>query len=95
MIYEMARIPVTPGSEAAFEAAVAEARPLFLAAPGCHGMELHRVIETPGEYVLLVRWETVEDHTVRFRGSPAFARWRELAGPHFARPPEVVHTQAV
>ena len=38
-------------------------------------------------------WDTLEDHTVTFRGSPEFSRWRELAGPHFAKPPQVRHVQ--
>lgn len=95
MILEMADIDVKPGAESAFEAAVGQATPLFQAAPGCRGMELHRVVETPGRYVLMVRWDTLEDHTIRFRGSEAFQRWRALAGPHFANPPDVRHTSVV
>lgn len=95
MIFEMARITVSPGSEESFERAVTEAAPLFRAAKGCRGLELHRSIEAPNAYVLLACWDTVEDHTVNFRNSEAFARWRALAGPHFAAPPEVGHTQIV
>ena len=95
MILEMAHIAVKPGAEAAFEAAVAQAAPLFRAAPGCGGVELHRVVETPGRYVLMVRWDTLEDHTVRFRSSEAFQQWHALAGPHFASPPHVQHTWTV
>ncbi|WP_309092237.1 hypothetical protein [Phenylobacterium sp.] len=40
-------------------------------------------------------WDTVEDHTVRFRSSPAFDRWRALAGPHFGGPPQVSHVGEV
>src|SRR5690349_1901780 len=64
MILEMAHIEVKPGAEAAFEAAVAQAAPLFAAARGCQKMELHRVVEAPSRYILMVRWETLEDHTV-------------------------------
>lgn len=95
MILEMAHIEVKPGAEAAFEQAVAKAAPLFHAARGCQGMELHRVVETPTRYILMVRWETLEDHTVHFRESEAFQQWRALAGPHFASPPDVQHTQIV
>ncbi len=95
MITETARIDIKPGSEKAFEAAVAEALPLFRAAKGCHGLQLQRGIEHPTHYYLIVQWETLEDHTVGFRGSEAFARWRELVGPYFAGPADVHHTQAV
>ncbi|MGI6873332.1 MULTISPECIES: antibiotic biosynthesis monooxygenase family protein [Amycolatopsis] len=95
MVTEIAHIRVRPGAEAAFEAAVAEAVPLFRAAEGCHGVRLVRSVEVPSLYRLLVEWETVEHHTVTFRGSAGFARWRELAGPHFAAPPEVEHVADV
>ena len=93
MILEIAEIDVKTGSETAFEAAVTEATSLFAAAKGCQGIELHRGIEAPSQYLLMVKWDTLEDHTVTFRGSPEFSRWRELAGPHFAKPPQVRHVQ--
>jgi quinol monooxygenase YgiN len=95
VITEVARIDVRPGGEEAFEQAVAQALHVFLEAPGCHGVELHRVVEHPRRYRLVVRWESVEHHTVTFRASDGFRRWRALAGPHFAAPPEVEHTRAV
>ncbi len=95
MIFEIAEIEVKAGEEAAFESAVASAAPVFKRAKGCHGMELQRLIETPSKYRLVVRWETVEDHMVHFRGSADFQEWRRLAGPYFASPPAVLHTRCV
>ena len=95
MILETAELSVTPGHEAEFEAAVRQAIPLFLASQGCRGVRLHRVTETPGLYRLLVDWATLEDHTVHFRGSDAFAQWRALVSPHFAAPPNVTHSEEV
>ena len=95
MILEIATIDIQPGQEEAFEAGVRQATPLFLRAKGCHGLTLQRVIEQPSRYLLIVRWGTLEDHTVGFRGSPDFQAWRGLVGPFFAAPPSVVHTQAV
>ncbi len=92
MILEIAQIDVKPGSEAAFEAAVTQAVPLFKASEGCISMELQRSHEKPQRYRLMVQWRTLEDHTVKFRGSDAFTQWRALVGPHFASPPEVEHT---
>ncbi len=43
----------------------------------------------------MVKWETLENHTVDFRGSENFAEWRGLVGQYFASPPEVEHTQTV
>jgi heme-degrading monooxygenase HmoA len=95
MVTEIAQIDVKPGSEKDFEAAVAKARPLFLRAKGGKGFELHKSIEKPSRYRLLAQWETLENHTVDFRGSEDFTAWRGLVGQYFAAPPEVEHTETV
>ena len=95
MILEAALLQVRPGSEAAFEAAFRRASPLIAASPGYLGHELQRCLEAPGKYLLLVRWATLEDHTVGFRGSPAYQEWRRLLH-HFYEPfPTVEHFTAV
>ena len=95
MILEIAQIDVKPGLEAEFEAQVAKAAPLFKRAKGCGGMALHRSIEKPNRYRLMIDWATLEDHTVGFRGSQDFAAWRELVGHCFESPPYVEHTAKV
>ena len=92
MVTEIAQIDVKPGMEAEFEAGVTKAAPLFQRAKGCRGLELQRSIEKPSRYRLFVRWQTLEDHTVAFRGSDDFQAWRSLVGHCFERPPEVEHT---
>ena len=96
MFLEIAQIDVKSGMEAEFEAGVQKAAPLFKRAKGCTGMTLHRSAEMLARYRLFVQWETVENHTVDFRGSADFAEWRKLVGHCFAQPPQVEHvTQAV
>lgn len=92
-VIEIAEIRVTDPE--GFEDGVAKARPWFLAADGCLGLALHRVIETPDTYRLVVKWRSVEDHMVTFRGSESFQRWRAAVSPYFAAPPMVTHSQAV
>jgi heme-degrading monooxygenase HmoA len=95
MILEVAILDVRPGSEEAFEAAFAEARPLIASIDGYHGLELQRCLEKPSRYVLLVRWRTLEDHTEGFRGSPQYQRWKALLH-HFYDPfPTVEHYRLV
>jgi len=93
MILEIAQIDVTPGMEDEFEAGVTKAAPIFRRAKGCKGMELQRGIEQPGRYRLFVKWETVENHTVDFRGSADFQEWRKLVAHCFAAAPHVEHTR--
>lgn len=95
MILEHALLPVRPSTEAAFEAAFAQARPLIEATPGFGGLRLARSAESPSTYLLLVEWESVEAHTVGFRGSDRYAAWRELLH-HFYEPfPVVEHFSTV
>ncbi len=95
MVTEIARLTIDPARAAEFEAAVAEAEPLFRAHPGCTGFALERVVETPEIYHLVVGWVSVEAHNEDFRSTEAFQQWRALAGPFFVAPPEVVHLQTV
>ena len=91
MITEHAILPVIAGQEVAFEAAFAEARPIISSMPGFVDLSLSRSIESPSEYLLLVRWQSLEDHTVGFRESVDYQRWRELLH-HFYEPfPTVEH----
>jgi len=95
MITEIAQIDVKAGTEKDFEAAVGKARDAFGRSKGFHGFELHRSIEKPQRYRLMVKWETLENHTVDFRGSENFTEWRALVGQFFAVPPDVEHTETV
>jgi quinol monooxygenase YgiN len=95
MILEIAQIDVIPGQEAAFEAGVQQAVPLFKRAKGCQGVTLQRSHEKPSRYRLFVKWATLENHTVDFRESADFQEWRKLVGPFFASPPEVEHVTEV
>ena len=95
MVLEHALLPVRTGEEAAFERAFAQARPLIAAMPGFRGLTLHRSIETPGTYLLLVEWTTVEAHTQGFRGSPEYGRWRELLHRFYDPFPVVEHFDEV
>lgn len=91
MIIERAQMAITPGSEADFEAALAKAEDVLAQAKGFHGIRIARGVENPSTYLLLLEWDTVEDHTVGFRESELFAQWRALIGPYFAQAPAVEH----
>jgi heme-degrading monooxygenase HmoA len=95
MIFEIAQIDVKPGMENDFEAGVKKAVPLFKRAKGCTGMTLQRSHEKPQRYRLVVQWDTLENHTVDFRGSADFQEWRKLVGHCFASPPDVEHVNEV
>ena len=95
MILEVAMLTVSSGQESDFEDAMTKAAPVIAGSPGYLSHELQRCLETPQRYVLLVRWQTLEAHTVGFRQSAAFAEWRQIIGPYFAAPPVVEHYERV
>lgn len=92
MILEVADIRITPGRQAEFEAAIAHGAATVIAqAEGYLGHQVQKCVETPERYLLLVQWQTLEHHTVTFRGGPLFPQWRAIVGPFFAQPPSVEH----
>jgi quinol monooxygenase YgiN len=95
MVNEIALITIDPVNAVAFEAAVAEAAPLFHSAPGCHGMALERGVEDPTLYRLLVQWESIDHHMVVFRNSEAFGHWRALVGSYFVGPVNMSHSETL
>jgi heme-degrading monooxygenase HmoA len=95
MVLEAALLQVKAGEEAAFEEAMRRAAPVIAGAAGYLGHTVQRCVETKVRYLLLVRWETLEAHTVGFRESPAFAEWRGIISPYFASAPMVEHYQEV
>jgi heme-degrading monooxygenase HmoA len=95
MVLEVAILDVRAAETEEFEAAFAKASSIIAGMPGCRSHELHRSIEHPSRYVLLVRWDRLENHTVGFRQSPEYQEWRALLH-HFYDPfPTVEHYQLI
>jgi heme-degrading monooxygenase HmoA len=91
MILEAAILNVKTGQGKAFETALREALPLIEATPGFLDIEVRPCVEKPDQYLLLVRWDKLEDHTIGFRESDRYAKWR-MALHHFYDPfPTVLH----
>jgi heme-degrading monooxygenase HmoA len=92
MILEVADITIPAGRNDAFEEAILRGvRDVIAQAEGFRGWKVNRGIESSERYLLMIFWDTLEDHTVRFRGGPLFAQWRAIVGPFFAKPPVVEH----
>ncbi len=95
MILEQAVLDVVGGEEEAFESAFSEAKAIVASMPGFRRLQLLRGIEIPGRYLLLIEWDSLEDHTVGFRGSPGYGQWKALLH-HFYDPfPTVDHYRPV
>lgn len=91
MILEAAILDVIAGKEKEFEEAFAKASPIIASMNGCISHQLQHCIEAPTRFLLLVQWETLEAHTVGFRGSAEYLEWKKLLH-HFYDPfPTVQH----
>ncbi len=92
MILELADVRIQPGKQLEFDAAVQHGLTQIISkSKGFHGYKINKSIESPERYVLTIFWETLENHTIDFRESPAFLEWRSIVGPYFAAPPMVEH----
>lgn len=95
MILEAAILNIKAGQAQAFENAFKQASPIIASMTGYISHELQKCVEKPDQYLLLAYWETLEAHTVGFRGSPEYQEWRKLLH-HFYDPfPTVEHFEKV
>ena len=92
MILEIADIRIPPGKQAEFDEAIVRGITTVISqAKGFRGYKINRGIESPERYILQIFWDTLENHTVDFRGGALFPQWRAIVGPFFAQPPVVEH----
>src|SRR5688500_3069691 len=95
MILEAAILNVKPGQEADFERAFDQAKSIISSMPGFLGFELQHCIEVKSRYLLLVRWDTLEAHTIGFRQSAGYREWKALLHHFYAPFPVVEHFESV
>lgn len=95
MIVEQGLLRIVPGQEDAFEEAMRQATPLISSMPGFQRLQVSRGLEDAGTYLLIVEWDTLEDHTEGFRGSDEYQEWRTMLH-HFYDPfPTIGHFDPV
>lgn len=95
MILEVAILNVLPGKGEDFEAAFSQAQTIIASMPGYVSHELQKCLEVDHQYILLVRWQTLEDHTEGFRSSSQYQEWKALLH-HFYDPfPQVHHYELI
>ena len=95
MIREVAILNIRPGTQDEFERDFALAVPLIQSIPGYLDHELGRCLDTPDRYALLVRWQSLEAHTIGFRQSLAYLEWKRLLHHYYDPFPLVEHYQTL
>jgi heme-degrading monooxygenase HmoA len=95
MILEVAILNVIPGKEDAFLKAFSVAKDIISQMIGYIAHQLKRCVENTSQFILLVEWEKLTDHTVGFRGSKEYQEWKALLH-HFYDPfPTVEHYEDI
>jgi heme-degrading monooxygenase HmoA len=95
MILEVAILNVIPGLEDAFLNAFAKAKDIIAKMDGYISHQLKRCIENASQFILLVEWEKLTDHTEGFRQSEEYQQWKSLLH-HFYDPfPTVEHYEGI
>lgn len=95
MILEVAILDVIPNQEKDFESAFAKASSMITSMQGYISHQLQRCVEKQNRYVLLVQWETLESHTIGFRGSPQYQEWKKLLHYFYDPFPVVEHYEMI
>lgn len=94
-VLEVARLTICDGNQTAFEADFADAQRYVREAKGHLDSELTRSAGADADYVFLVEWERLEDHTEVFASTPEFVAFQSAIGPHLAGEPSVEHYEKV
>ncbi|WP_075344336.1 antibiotic biosynthesis monooxygenase family protein [Tenacibaculum agarivorans] len=85
MILEVAVLNIKDGASEQFEKNFEKAESLIISMKGYVSHQLKKSIEELHKYILLVNWETVEDHREGFRKSKEYQEWKALLH-HFYEP---------
>lgn len=95
MILEAAILDVVPEKTQAFEASFLLAQEIISSRKGYLGHQLQKCMETPNRYLLLVEWESLEDHTIGFRQSEEYQQWKQLLHHYYDPFPQVEHYERI
>ena len=95
MILEVAVLNVIPGLEDDFLEAFSKAKGIIASMAGYISHQLKRCIENTSQFILLVEWEKLTDHTEGFRQSKEYQQWKAFLH-HFYNPfPTVEHYENI
>ena len=96
MVLEIAQYTVQPAQAEAFRTAMLTGgMPIIRRAEGCRSVTLRQQIENPQVFILTIEWETLEHHTVTFRGGPTFAEYRSTIAGLYEGAIAVAHYQQI
>lgn len=93
MVLEVAILHIKSGLSLDFEQSFGLAQKIISAQVGYISHELKKCLEQEDKYLLLVQWETIENHETGFRGSKDYLEWKKLLHHYYEPFPVVEHYQ--
>ncbi len=91
MILEASTLYIKSEAVNEFESAFRSAYGIISKMRGYLGHELFKCVEQKDQYILLIRWSAIRDHSIGLRQSSEYTRWNELLQPYYASEPGVLH----
>ena len=95
MVLEVAVLNVITGKEKQFETDFAIAGEYISSISGYIKHSLSKCIEQESKYILLVEWQNLEDHTIKFRQSAQYQEWKKLLHHYYDPFPVVEHYETI
>ena len=93
MVLEVAILELKSGKSVDFEDSFSKASQIIASQKGYISHELKKCMEQEDKYILLVQWETIEDHEIGFRQSADYQQWKQLLHHYYEPFPVVEHYQ--
>jgi heme-degrading monooxygenase HmoA len=94
MVYENAIFTIPENQRAEFIATAQRVGGTFTEWPGCTGVKLLHCVEVPERFILVIDWESVDEH-MAFRASPGFEQWRDATAGYREVPVDMTHYEVV
>ena len=91
MIIEVTTIIIKENKNLEFESVFEKVGQVLAKAEGYISHELQKCIENTNQYLVLIKWNNLEDHTVKFQQSGLFKELGSLIGSFFEGNPNVLH----
>ena len=95
MVLEIATLIIKEGQNEKFESDFKKAEQYISSIEGHIEHGLQKCMEQENKYVFLVKWESLEAHTIGFRQSDVYQKWKSLLHHYYEPFPTVEHYQIV
>ncbi len=95
MILEVAILNVIDDKQKQFEIDFSTAGQYISSIKGYIKHSLSKCIEHDNKYILLVEWDSLEDHTITFGQSEQYQHWKQLLHHYYDPFPTVEHYESV